>query len=129
MDEDKYLKDMLTDYQPKLTDDAAFIQRLHRQMALIDEVKAYQREEKRKNKRFSIIMLAIGILLGSIVTIASFTLPDLTESLKQGSNSEFIIVLLNNIKYISLAIGSTFIMLSLLLTSKLADFNNDHKTI
>ena len=124
MDEDKYLKDLLTDYQPKLTDDAAFIQRLHRQMALIDEVKAYQRAEKRKNKRFSIIMLAIGILLGSIVTIASFTLPDLTESLKQGSNSEFIIVHLNNIKYISLAIGSTFIMLSLLLTSKLADFNN-----
>ena len=124
MDEDKYLKDLLTDYQPKLTNDAAFMQRLHRQMALIDEVKAYQREEKRKNKRFSIIMLAIGILLGSIVTIASFTLPDLTESLKQGSNSEFIIVLLNNIKYISLAIGSTFIMLSLRLTSKLADLNN-----
>lgn len=124
MDEDKYLKDLLTDYQPKLTDDAAFMQRLHRQMTLIDEVKAYQRAEKRKNKRFSIIMLAIGIVLGSIVTIASFTLPDLTESLKQGSNSEFIIALLNNIKYISLAIGSTFIMLSLLLTSKLADFNN-----
>nr|WP_311453801.1 PTS cellobiose transporter subunit IIC [uncultured Prevotella sp.] len=124
MDEDKYLKDLLTDYQPKLTDDAAFMQRLHRQMALIDEVKAYQRAEKRKNKRFSIIMLAIGIVLGSIVTIASFTLPDLTESLKQGSNSEFIIVLLNNIKYVSLAIGSTFIMLSLLLTSKLADLNN-----
>ena len=123
MDEDKYLKDLLTDYQPKLTDDAAFMQRLHRQMALIDEVKAYQRAEKRRNKRFSIIMLAIGIVLGTIVTIASFTLPDLTESLKQGSNSEFIIVLLNNIKYISLAIGSTFIMLSLLLTSKLADFN------
>ena len=124
MDEDKYLKDLLTDYQPKLTDDAAFIQRLHRQMALIDEVKAYQREEKRKNKRFSITMLAIGIVLGTIVTLASFTLPDLTESLKQGSNSEFIIALLNNIKYISLAIGSTFIMLSLLLTSKLADLNN-----
>ena len=123
MDEDKYLKDLLTDYQPKLTDDAAFMQRLHRQMALIDEVKAYQREEKRKNKRFSIIMLAIGIVLGTIVTLASFTLPDLTESLKQGSNSEFIIALLNNIKYISLAIGSTFIMLSLLLTSKLADIN------
>ena len=123
MDEDKYLKDLLTDYQPKLTDDAAFMQRLHRQMALIDEVKAYQREEKRKNKRFSIIMLAIGIVLGTIVTIVSFTLPDLTESLKQGSNSEFIIALLNNIKYISLAIGSTFIMLSLLLTSKLADIN------
>ena len=124
MDEDKYLKDLLTDYQPKLTDDAAFMQRLHRQMALIDEVKAYQREEKRRNKRFSIIMLAIGIVLGTIVTLASFTLPDLTESLKQGSNSEFIIALLNNIKYISLAIGSTFIMLSLLLTSKLADLNN-----
>ena len=124
MDEDKYLKDLLTDYQPKLTDDAAFMQRLHRQMALIDEVKAYQREEKHKNKRFSIIMLAIGIVLGTIVTLASFTLPDLTESLKQGSNSEFIIALLNNIKYISLAIGSTFIMLSLLLTSKLADINN-----
>ena len=123
MDEDKYLKDLLTDYQPKLTDDTAFMQRLHRQMALIDELKAYQRAEKRKNKRFSIIMLAIGIVLGTIVTLASFTLPDLTESLKQGSNSEFIIVLLNNIKYISLAIGSTFIMLSLLLTSKLADFN------
>ena len=123
MDEDKYLKDLLTDYQPKLTDDAAFMQRLHRQMALIDEVKAYQRAEKRKNKRFSIIMLVIGIALGTIVTLASFTLPDLTESLKQGSNSEFIIVLLNNIKYVSLAIGSTFIMLSLLLTSKLADFN------
>lgn len=124
MDEDKYLKDLLTDYQPKLTDDAAFMQRLHRQMALIDEVKAYQREEKRKNKRFSITMLAIGIVLGTIVTLASFTLPNLTESLKQGSNSEFIIALLNNIKYISLAIGSTFIMLSLLLTSKLADINN-----
>ena len=49
MNEDKFLKDLLADYHPQLSDDNAFMQRLQRQMELIEEVKAYQRAESRKN--------------------------------------------------------------------------------
>ena len=42
MNEDKFLKDLLSDYHPQLSDDNAFMQRLQRQMELIEEVKAYQ---------------------------------------------------------------------------------------
>jgi len=40
MNEDKFLKDLLSDYHPQLSDDNAFMQRLQRQMELIEEVKA-----------------------------------------------------------------------------------------
>ena len=54
MNEDKFLKDLLSDYHPQLSDDNAFMQRLQRQMELIEEVKAYQRAESRKNKLMSL---------------------------------------------------------------------------
>ena len=50
MNEDKFLKDLLSDYHPQLSDDRTFMERLQRQMELIEEVKAYQRAESRKNK-------------------------------------------------------------------------------
>ena len=120
MDEDKYLKDLLTDYQPKLTDDAAFMQRLHRQMALIDEVKAYQRAETRKNRQLSVWMLAVGIVVGCMVTLASFTLPAIVETYVNGTESEFILLLLHNVQYIGLAVGAAFVTLSLLFTMRIA---------
>ena len=120
MDEDKYLKDLLTDYQPKLTDDAVFMQRLHRQMALIDEVKAYQRAETRKNRQLSVWMLAVGIVVGCMVTLASFTLPAIVETYVNGTESEFILLLLHNVQYIGLAVGAAFVTLSLLFTMRIA---------
>ena len=124
MDEDKYLKDLLTDYQPKLTDDTAFMQRLHRQMALIDEVKAYQRAEKRRNKLTSLKLLAVGIVLGCIVTLASFTLPTIFDRYINGTQSEFILTLLHNVQYIGLAIGAAFVTLSLLFSTKFAELKD-----
>ena len=75
MNEDKFLKDLLVDYHPQLSDDNTFMQRLQRQMELIEEVKAYQRAESRKNKLMSLKLLAVGVVLGCIVTLVSFTLP------------------------------------------------------
>ena len=48
MNEDKFLKDLLADYHPQLSDDNAFMQRLQRRWKLIEEVKAYQRAEEPK---------------------------------------------------------------------------------
>lgn len=45
MNEDKFLKDLLTDYHPQLSDDRQFMEKLQRQMELVEEVKAYQRAE------------------------------------------------------------------------------------
>ena len=61
MNEDKFLKDLLSDYHPQLSDDNAFMQRLQRQMELIEEVKAYQRAESRKNKLMSLKLLVVGL--------------------------------------------------------------------
>lgn len=125
MNEDKFLKDLLSDYHPQLSDDNAFMQRLQRQMELIEEVKAYQRAESRKNKLTSLKLLAVGIVLGCIVTLASFTLPTIFDRYINGTESEFILTLLHNIQYIGLAIGAGFITLSLLFSSKLAELKDE----
>ena len=125
MNEDKFLKDLLSDYHPQLSDDKTFMQRLQRQMELIEEVKAYQRAESRKNKLMSLKLLAVGIVLGCIVTLASFTLPTIFDRYINGTESEFILTLLHNVQYIGLAIGAAFITLSLLFSSKLAELKDE----
>ena len=125
MNEDKFLKDLLSDYHPQLSDDVAFMQRLQRQMELIEEVKAYQRAESRKNKLMSLKLLVVGVVLGCIVTLASFTLPNIFDRYINGTESEFILTLLHNIQYIGLAIGAGFITLSLLFSSKLAELKDE----
>ena len=125
MNEDKFLKDLLVDYHPQLSDDNAFMQRLQRQMELIEEVKAYQRAESRKNKLMSLKLLVVGVVLGCIVTLASFTLPTIFDRYINGTESQFILTLLHNIQYIGLAIGAGFITLSLLFSSKLAELKDE----
>ena len=125
MNEDKFLKDLLADYHPQLSDDNTFMQRLQRQMELIEEVKAYQRAESRKNKLMSLKLLVVGVVLGCIVTLASFTLPTIFDRYINGTESEFILTLLHNIQYIGLAIGAGFITLSLLFSSKLAELKDE----
>ena len=125
MNEDKFLKDLLSDYHPQLSDDRTFMERLQRQMELIEEVKAYQRAESRKNKLMSLKLLAVGVVLGCIVTLASFTLPTIFDRYINGTESEFILTLLHNIQYIGLAIGAGFITLSLLFSSKLAELKDE----
>ena len=125
MNEDKFLKDLLADYHPQLSDDNAFMQRLQRQMELIEEVKAYQRAESRRNKLTSLKLLAVGVVLGCIVTLASFTLPTIFDRYINGTESEFILTLLHNVQYIGLAIGAGFITLSLLFSSKLAELKDE----
>ena len=125
MNEDKFLKDLLSDYHPQLSDDRTFMERLQRQMELIEEVKAYQRAESRKNKLMSLKLLAVGVVLGCIVTLASFTLPTIFDRYINGTESEFILTLLHNIQYIGLAIGAAFITLSLLFSSKLAELKDE----
>lgn len=125
MNEDKFLKDLLADYHPHLSDDNAFMQRLQRQMELIEEVKAYQRAESRKNKLMSLKLLVVGVVLGCIVTLASFTLPNIFDRYINGTESEFILTLLHNVQYIGLAIGAGFVTLSLLFTTKLVNLKDE----
>ncbi len=125
MNEDKFLKDLLADYHPQLSDDNTFMQRLQRQMELIEEVKAYQRAESRKNKLMSLKLLVVGVVLGCIVTLASFTLPTIFDRYINGTESEFILTLLHNVQYIGLAIGAGFITLSLLFSTKLAELKDE----
>lgn len=125
MNEDKFLKDLLSDYHPQLSDDNTFMQRLQRQMELIEEVKAYQRAESRKNKLMSLKLLVVGVVLGCIVTLASFTLPTIFDRYINGTESEFILTLLHNVQYIGLAIGAGFVTLSLLFTTKLVNLKDE----
>lgn len=125
MNEDKLLKDLLADYHPQLSDDKTFMQRLQRQMELIEEVKAYQRAESQKNKLMSLKLLVVGVVLGCIVTLASFTLPTIFDRYINGTESEFILTLLHNIQYIGLAIGAGFVTLSLLFTTRLVNLKDE----
>ena len=125
MNEDKFLKDLLADYHPQLSDDRTFMERLQRQLELIEEVKAYQRVESQKNKLMSLKLLAVGVVLGCIVTLASFTLPTIFDRYINGTESEFILTLLHNVQYIGLAIGAGFVTLSLLFTTRLVNLKDE----
>ena len=112
MNEDKFFKNMLADYRPQLSDDNAFMQKLQRQMTLIDEVKAYQQAQKQKNKRIASFTFAVGLLLGCIATLVIFALPTPAEGLIFGAKTTLMTFLLQNILYIGLAIGAVTIGVS-----------------
>ena len=112
MNEDKFFKDMLANYRPQLSDDNAFMQKLQRQMTLIDEVKAYQQAQKQKNKRIASFTFAVGLLLGGIATLVIFALPTPVEGLIFGAKTTLMTFLLQNILYIGLAIGAVTIGVS-----------------
>ena len=112
MNEDKFFKNMLADYRPQLSDDNAFMQKLQRQMMLIDEVKAYQQAQKQKNKHIDSFTFAVGLLLGCITTLVIFTLPTPAEGLIFGAKTTLMTFLLQNILYIGLAIGAVTIGVS-----------------
>ena len=110
MNEDKFFKNMLADYRPQLSDDNAFMQKLQRQMTLIDEVKAYQQAQK--HKHIASFTFAVGLLLGCIATLVVFTLPTPAEGLIFGAKTTLMTFLLQNILYIGLAIGAVTIGVS-----------------
>ena len=112
MNEDKFFKNMLADYRPQLSDDNAFMQKLQRQMMLIDEVKAYQQAQKQKNKHIASFTFAVGLLLGCIATLVIFTLPTPAEGLIFSAKTTLMTCLLQNILYIGLAIGAVTIGVS-----------------
>ena len=112
MNEDKFFKDMLADYRPQLSDDNAFMQKLQRQMTLIDEVEAYQRAQKQKNKRIASTTFVVGLLLGCIATLVVFMLPTPAEGLIFGAKTTLMTFLLQNILYIGLGIGAATIGVS-----------------
>ena len=112
MNEDKFFKDMLANYRPQLSDDNAFMQKLQRQMTLIDEVKAYQQAQKQKNQRIASFTFAVGLLLGCIATLVIFALPMPVEGLIFGAKTTLMTFLLQNILYIGLAIGAVTIGVS-----------------
>ena len=112
MNEDKFFKNMLADYRPQLSDDNAFMQKLQRQMTLIDEVKAYQQAQKQKNKHIASFTFAVGLLFGCIATLVIFTLPTPAEGLIFGAKTTLMTFLLQNILYIGLAIGAVTIGVS-----------------
>ena len=97
---------MLANYRPQLSDDNAFMQKLQRQMTLIDEVKAYQQAQKQKNQRIASFTFAVGLLLGCIATLVIFALPMPVEGLIFGAKTTLMTFLLQNILYIGLAIGA-----------------------
>ena len=66
-------------------------------------------------------MLAVGIVVGCMVTLASFTLPAIMETYINGTESELILVLLHNVRYIGLAIGAAFVTFSLLFTMRMVN--------
>ena len=106
MNEDKFFKDMLANYRPQLSDDNAFMQKLQRQMTLIDEVKAYQQAQKQKNRCIASFTFVVGLLLGCIAILVIFMLPTPVEGLIFSAKTTLMIFLLQNILYIGLAIGA-----------------------
>lgn len=123
MNEDKFFKNLLTDYRPQLSDDAVFMQKLQRQMTLIDEVKTYQQAQKQKNKRIASFTFVVGLLLGCIATLVVFMLPTPVEGLIFGAKTTLMTFLLQNILYIGLAIGAVTIGVSWWLSRKAEALN------
>ena len=109
MNEDNFFKDMLADYRPQLSDDNAFMQKLQRQMALIDEVKAYQQAQKQKNKWIASFTFVVSLLLGCIAILVIFALPTPVEGLIFSAKTTLMTFLLQNILYIGLVIGAVTI--------------------
>ena len=126
MNEDKYFKELFSNYHPQLTDDDAFMQKVKRQMELVEYVKAYQQEKKSKNKRVATIAFAIGVILGCVMGILSLLIPNPVEALMFGVKSEILLYILQNIRIITMLLGAAIMCASIFFILNITEETANH---
>lgn len=77
MDDDK-IKDLFANFNPELSSDSLFMNRLQRNMDRVELVHRHNAEQRSRNKKAVAIAAFIGFLIGSLFTL---TLPYLGDAL------------------------------------------------
>ncbi len=118
MNDDKFLHDLMAEYKPQLSSDDAFMETFERRLKLIEYVKTCQQAERQKNRRDARSTFAVGLVLGSVLTVVALLMPNPTEGLLIGVKSKVLIMLLENVHYILLFVCAIIIWGGLLLLLK-----------
>lgn len=102
MNEDKFFEELFSNYKPSLSDSDAFMQTLQRRLDAVEYVRLQQAEQQKRYRRYILIALIIGMVLGSLLIAFVMTFSQPATLLSFTIQSNVIELIQQNIHFIAL---------------------------
>ena len=102
MNEDKYFEELFSNYKPTLSDSDAFMQTLQRRLDAVEYVRHQQAEQQKRYRRYILIALIVGMVLGGLLIAFVMTFSQPATLLSFSIQSNVIELIQQNVHFIAL---------------------------
>ena len=102
MNEDKYFEELFSNYKPTLNDSDAFMQTLQRRLDAVEYVRLQQAEQQKRYRRYILIALIVGMVLGGLLIAFVMTFSQPAALLSFRIQSNVIELIQQNVHFIAL---------------------------
>ncbi|MBO4753529.1 MAG: hypothetical protein J5543_02955 [Bacteroidales bacterium] len=102
MNEDKYFEELFSNYKPTLNDSDAFMQTLQRRLDAVEYVRLQQAEQQKRYRRYILIALIVGMVLGGLLIAFVMTFSQPAALLSFSIQSNVIELIQQNVHFIAL---------------------------
>ena len=102
MNEDKFFEELFSNYKPTLTDSDVFMQTLQRRLDAVEYVRLQQAEQQKRYRRYILIALIFGMVLGGLLIALVMTFSQPAALLSFSMQSNVIELIQQNVHFIAL---------------------------
>ena len=102
MNEDKFFEELFSNYKPTLTDSDVFMQTLQRRLDAVEYVRLQQAEQQKRYRRYILIALIFGMVLGGLLIALVMTFSQPAALLSFSIQSNVIELIQQNVHFIAL---------------------------
>ena len=102
MNEDKFFEELFSNYKPALTDSDVFMQTLQRRLDAVEYVRLQQAEQQKRYRRYILIALIFGMVLGGLLIAFVMTFSQPAALLSFSIQSNVIELIQQNVHFIAL---------------------------
>lgn len=113
MKQEPNLEELFSHYHPTLTDSDAFMRTLARRIDAVQQVERYQAAQRARYRRYILIALVVGFLLGGIALMVILTIYPTAQLFQFRMQSDVLLLVRENSRLIAVLILSMLVSAAL----------------
>lgn len=106
MNQDNLLEELFSNYKPTLSDNDAFMKSLSQKLDAVEYVRSYQKQQKSRYRRYILIALVTGIVLGGLSTFIVMMMSPSVSLVSFSIQSDVMNLITENSRFIALILVS-----------------------
>ena len=113
MKQEPNLEEFFSHYHPTLSDSDAFMRTLARRIDAVQQVERYQAEQRARYRRYILVALVVGFLLGGIALMVILTIYPTAQLFQFRMQSDVLLLVRENSRLIAVLILSMLVSAAL----------------